>query len=69
SSSDEGTIPAKITLFGAVALLVIKYIRNLTVGKTVYQLHFLPLRQSGDFKEAERLRFFNSVEIRQPVED
>lgn len=45
----------------------IKYLRVLTVDKTVYQLHFLPLRQAGDFKEAERLRFFNSVEVRPPV--
>ncbi|SES71092.1 hypothetical protein [Hymenobacter actinosclerus] len=48
---------------------IIKYTHMLTVGKAVYQLHFLPLRQSGDFKEAERLRFFNSVEIQQPAED
>lgn len=57
-------ITIKYKAFLADSTLTIKYIRSFVVDKAVYQLHFLPLRQAGDFKEAERLRFFNSVEVR-----
>ena len=64
---DIFTVKYKTT--NADGALVIKYIRNLTVGKTVYQLHFLALRQSGDFEEAERLQFFDSIQIQQSSAD
>ncbi|TGE05528.1 hypothetical protein [Hymenobacter fodinae] len=60
---DIDLITVKYKAASAEGLPVIKYIRCFTVGKVVYQLHFLPLRQSGDFKEAERMEFFNSIQL------
>lgn len=56
-------ITVKYKKIGEDGRAVISYIRCFTVGKTVYQLHFLPLRQSGDFEEAERVQFFNSIQL------
>ncbi|RSK37497.1 hypothetical protein [Hymenobacter metallilatus] len=60
-------VTVKHKAFTVDSAVVIKYVRSCIVGRTVYQFHFLPLRQTGDFKEAERLRFFNSAQVQQPA--
>lgn len=63
AQDDVDLITVKYKKVDEDGLAIVKYIRCFTIGKTVYQLHFLPLRQLGDFNEAERAQFFNSIQL------
>ncbi|QNE41988.1 hypothetical protein F1C16_20395 (plasmid) [Hymenobacter sp. NBH84] len=62
-SSKDGVdlVTVKTRGFDPTGSVQVKYVRMLTIGKAVYQLHFTPLDKRGDQCAAQRQKFFDIV--------
>ncbi|MBU6121179.1 hypothetical protein [Hymenobacter siberiensis] len=49
---------------GATGKPTIKFFRQIIMGRTIYQLYFVPADNIGKSCEVQRLRFFNSISIK-----
>lgn len=49
---------------GATGAPTIKFFRQVVVGRMIYQLYFVPVDKVGDSCEAQRLRFFDSIDLK-----